>query len=141
MKKPEQLVWSALQRRMVGEWIAQRHEDRYSPGIPDVSFVRNGVSGWIELKHADKNEPLKIRPGQLNWMKSRVDAGCMCILMTRRDSIWTGVLVDSESVEKMFNAVVDFDFTCLIGISHADPKEIIDHFLNGGKNDCKIRKV
>ena len=73
--KPEQIAWDVLARQMRGRWRAQRHEDKYSPDIPDVSFVAGRYSGWIELKAAQGwDESLEMRPGQLNWLMERAEA-------------------------------------------------------------------
>jgi len=36
---------------MKGYWHVQRHEDKLTLGIPDVSFGIGGGGGWIELKY------------------------------------------------------------------------------------------
>lgn len=47
---PEQLMWVRLKDIIGKLWNAQRHEDKYAKGVPDVSFGANGVQGWVELK-------------------------------------------------------------------------------------------
>ena len=37
-------------------------------GVPDRSYARDGVEGWIEFKYGDKAE---IRPSQAQWMAKR----------------------------------------------------------------------
>lgn len=50
-RDPEQKLWDDVRDSMVGRWHAQRHEDKYSKGIPDVSFgIQKRSEGWIELK-------------------------------------------------------------------------------------------
>ena len=44
-------MWKTLYLHMRGLWHAQRHEDIYSSGIPDVSYAIDGICGWIELKY------------------------------------------------------------------------------------------
>jgi hypothetical protein len=83
MRKPEQKQWDAVARTMDRYWDAQRHEDKYSDGIPDVSFAYRGTDGWLELKvipRFPKNEdhPISIphlRPAQVNWMEKRARWG------------------------------------------------------------------
>lgn len=43
-------LWTKLKNGMGDRWDAQRHEDKFQLGIPDVSFGLPGVNGWIELK-------------------------------------------------------------------------------------------
>jgi len=40
-------------------WEAQRHEDKYSTGIPDVSYATDH-HGWIELKSVDVRDESKV---------------------------------------------------------------------------------
>ncbi len=80
-------MWVYLASKMRGLWDAQRHEDKYSVGIPDLSFaVRldgRAVDGWIELKTIlayptwDRTR-IKIRhlkAEQVNWMERRARSG------------------------------------------------------------------
>lgn len=94
--KPEQRMWGYLSGKMHGMWDAQRHEDRYSEDIPDVSFALTvgnrgivGVDGWIELKTIPAwpaslktmvNIP-HLTSGQVNWMERRGSAGTGSVFM------------------------------------------------------------
>ena len=68
---------------------ATRHEDKFSLGVPDVSFGFNGINGWIELKFLPKwpsnpDAPVKFRkfkPEQRNFLVSRGMAGGHCFLL------------------------------------------------------------
>lgn len=95
MRLPEQRVWDTLKRRMPEDFLPQRHEDKYSSGIPDLSFVWRGVSGWIELKSA--SPAIHIRPAQAAWMLKRTRAGVPCILLARHQLLWAGVRVDTST--------------------------------------------
>ena len=61
-------------------WDVQSHEDKYSSGIPDLSFGIGGHNGWIELKQVDKYgkgdnpiiKPKKYTPIQVNWINKRL---------------------------------------------------------------------
>lgn len=91
MKKPEQQMWKTLQGLMAGCWDAQRHEDRFEIGIPDVSFAAPGISGWIELKKLPKwpsRDTAVLRvphlyPEQVNWLETRGrwSDGCAWLLL------------------------------------------------------------
>lgn len=80
---PEQRMWSRLSKILNPVALCQRVEDRLSPDIPDVNFVRksDGMSGWIELKtikNWSKRSLTRInhlRPGQVNWLTSRASYG------------------------------------------------------------------
>ncbi len=113
--KPEQLMWTHLAGKMQGYWNAQRHEDELSDSIPDVSFARKGVDGWLELKiieHWPKRESCavnlsRLRPGQVNWMEERGKAGnghCWLLLAVGEsagDATW--VLIPHTSVRLVYD--------------------------------------
>ncbi len=69
--------------------IYTRHEDDVTAGIPDISFTRCGVSGWIELKAYDewpKREKTLIRfdnftDQQRSFLTKRGEAGANCFLI------------------------------------------------------------
>lgn len=93
---PEQRAHKAVQREMGGLWDYQRHEDRYSPDIPDISFAYEGQHGWIELKSAELGEVIKLRPGQINWLVRRGGHGFLIIRSTLKGKHlgWVGVRND-----------------------------------------------
>lgn len=83
MRTPEARQWRYLRDQMAGHWHVQRHEDKHSEDIPDVSFAARGVDGFLELKTLAKwpvkpNTPVRIAHltgGQVNWMEERGAAG------------------------------------------------------------------
>lgn len=50
----EAALWDTLRVGMGGLWHAQRHEDKHSTSIPDVSYAMGSVDGWIELKYMNE---------------------------------------------------------------------------------------
>lgn len=78
-------LWDETQRLLSGMWHGQRHEDKHSRGIPDVSFgIGRTVEGWIELKQLPKLPGPTDRfdfdlsyftPQQRNWMRLRAQHG------------------------------------------------------------------
>lgn len=66
-------------KRATPEFDWERHEDKFTPGIPDCSFGARGVGGWVELKTydcwpRDPSSPLKfvdLKPQQVNWTIKR----------------------------------------------------------------------
>lgn len=82
----EKDLWKKIDAAMGNLWHAQRHEDEYSPDIPDVSYTYQGTSGWIELKCSSPSgrRPVripKLRSGQLNWMTDRAWHGGNCHIL------------------------------------------------------------
>ena len=54
MKTAEKNLWRYVRKGMAEHWDATRHEDRVTPGVPDVSFRVGGRNGWLELKTAER---------------------------------------------------------------------------------------
>ena len=89
----EHALWryvnAGMRERLGPRWSAQRHEDRYASGIPDVSYGLNGVDGWIELKAVDRwptGVPLTVglTAEQAAWLKLRGRAGGgRCFVLVR----------------------------------------------------------
>lgn len=89
----------------------QGHEDKYSVGIPDLSYAKAGADGWIELKYM-KNFPVKdstpirvgLRPNQRTWLKKRCAAGngqCFVLTQVGRDYYIHSALFIDELYEGM----------------------------------------
>lgn len=86
----EHALWRTLQGKLrnVPQFIFQRHEDKFSEGIPDTSFSGMGHNGWIELKFAAKwpvraTTPLRLphyTPEQRIWLREHGEAGGRCWL-------------------------------------------------------------
>lgn len=80
-----------LMRIMGTRWDAQSHEDKYSIGIPDLSFAIRGVNGWIELKQIAKYKsptmkPAKYTSPQVNWLNRRNKHGGGCFVFVKVES-------------------------------------------------------
>lgn len=84
--KPESAFWKWLDMATIGLWDVQRHEDKYSVGIPDISYGSEGVNGWIELKAYNKwpNGSLPhFTSKQANWLTNRGKKGGLCFILIR----------------------------------------------------------
>jgi penicillin-binding protein-related factor A (putative recombinase) len=70
-------------------WDVQSHEDKYSSGIPDLSFGIYNTNGWIELKQIKKwNGDKPVKPDhytsiQVNWLNRREKSGGNCFVMIK----------------------------------------------------------
>lgn len=74
----EPRLYKKLKRATQGfDW--ERHEDKFTSGIPDCSYGAEGVGGWVELKTYDcwprnPEDPLNfhdLKPQQVNWVIAR----------------------------------------------------------------------
>lgn len=86
----EASLWRNLKRGTKGTGIDwQRHEDKYSVGIPDLSFGLDGIGGWVELKYReafpqDPDQAVRCRHfthEQRAWLKRRGRASGHCFLL------------------------------------------------------------
>lgn len=84
----EARLWQYLRDGMGARWAAQRHEDKYSTGIPDVSYSTN-CHGWIELKYVAR-PPVKatnlvpvphFTAAQRNWIRQHGSRGGRCWIL------------------------------------------------------------
>ena len=84
MNHRERKFWQWLDGKVGNLWHAQRHEDKHSVGIPDVSYGCMGTQGWIELKSLTA-WPRKGFPAlsveQANWLAKRGGKGGKCWLL------------------------------------------------------------
>jgi len=105
-------MWQRFDRMYSRRLICQRHEDRLSPDIPDVSCTRrsDGVNGWVELKTIEKwsgktTKLRHLRPGQVNWLKTRGDVGAevYLLLWVRESDEWLWIH-GSKVVHEMWEA-------------------------------------
>jgi len=78
----EDTLWAYLRTGLRGRWHAQRHEDKLTKGIPDISYAMQNVDGWIELKalddwpkYGDTPVRLNLTPDQANWLRDRCAMG------------------------------------------------------------------
>ena len=130
MQKPEQLVWQSLRPLLVAAGaVVQRHEDKYSVGIPDVSVVYGGRSGWIELKAArTSHTPLKLRDAQHNWMASRTNAGCPSFILAHvAGGRWYGGVIGHGYINPrdLWEPTSCSGLVALGGCSSVDPVELV----------------
>lgn len=95
MAKLENRLKQYLVGVMGSRWDVQSHEDRFSLGIPDLSYGIGCVNGWIELKQIDKwpvkeetlVKPKKFTPQQVSWLKKRNKKGGHCFVFIRVNRI------------------------------------------------------
>lgn len=98
MAGPENTFKKYLIRIMGNRWDVQSHEDRYSPGIPDLSYGAGGIGGWIELKYIPEGhrKPGKYTPEQVNWLVRRNKYAGNCWVFVKKGKS-TYILYPSEA--------------------------------------------
>ena len=81
-------LWDYLRNGMGAAWESQRHEDRLSMGIPDVSYSIS-CHGWIELKDREDVPKRASTPvtlphytaDQRNWLERHGKRGGRCFIL------------------------------------------------------------
>jgi hypothetical protein len=95
----EKSFWTLLRNNL--KLKAYRVENKVMKGMPDVHYIKNGKSGWLELKYLDK------------WPKKRITTGLML-----NQALW--LYEYSKNKGSCWILVrVERDFTCLIKGEHA----------------------
>ena len=84
--RTEKQLWFYINGKMSPYWAAQRHEDKHSKGIPDVSFSMSKVNGWIELKTVVMGKSGNVDLShftveQKQWLKRHGRRGGHCFLL------------------------------------------------------------
>lgn len=142
----ENNLWHTVQRRMKQDssWVHfQRHEDTYSVGIADTSFViqrgrlgspLTAARGWMELKHAKEwpkraTTTLKLRHftvEQRNWLRRQGELGgrTWLLLQVARDYM----LFHWKDIDVVGNATHDelFAHTRLHSLNHLAYTDLIN---------------
>lgn len=81
----------------------QFHEDKYEKGVPDMSYGKDWVNGWIEFKFGDH----KLEPEQRRFLHHRGRKGGFCFLMRYRGEVITLEDWRTETVY-MFTTLASF---------------------------------
>jgi predicted HAD superfamily Cof-like phosphohydrolase len=78
-------------REVMPGGVAQRHEDKFSGGVPDLSWSWHGVTSWLEAKYARRGR--RAEPTELQ--KIRIDdlrrAGVLTYVLTYRERVGKSV--------------------------------------------------
>jgi|TARA_R110000803_G_scaffold51919_7_gene107074 hypothetical protein len=91
-----------------------RVENRVSEGMPDIHYIRNGSSGWVELKYlADwpkrNNIKIGLRLNQSFWLDEYKKLDGRCWIMIRIGTDFIG-LVDGAEAKKLYEKLPVPDF-------------------------------
>jgi len=85
----QQFVRTLMRNLRESGWDAQRIEDKYSTGIPDINACKRGEEVWLEAKvfrwPARKTSltRMAIRDDQLQWARRRTKAGGQVFLVAK----------------------------------------------------------
>lgn len=137
MNRDENIFWKYLDGKMKGWWHVQRHEDKYSVGIADISYAANFVDGWIELKYLPKWPktydllvPIKhFTAQQKNWLVARGERGSGNVyVMLKVDGQTKSYMLFHYSVARRLGSMSrsDMEKEALYNDKYIDPKKLID---------------
>lgn len=149
MRKAENTFKKYLLKKMGTRWSVQSHEDRFSIGVPDLSYGAEGVNGWIELKQLKdwpKREATKVplksaahfSVEQVNWLLKRGKKGGNCYLLVKVGQEY--FLFDYTKVQPLWKGLTQDTFReqCLgYWKSQIDPVELI-RLLSLGKSPDEL---
>jgi hypothetical protein len=90
-----------------------RVENRVMQGMPDVHYIRDGKSGWIELKYLDLWPKKRIACGlmlsQSLWLKEYKEHKGKCWILLRVGRDFIG-LIDGKDAKTAYNRPSSKDF-------------------------------
>ena len=90
-----------------------RVENKVMQGMPDVHYIRDGKSGWIELKYLDLWPKKRIACGimlnQSLWLKEYKDHKGKCWILLRVGRDFIG-LIDGKDAQTAYNRPSSKDF-------------------------------
>jgi hypothetical protein len=89
-----------LQRKMADKWAMCLHEEKISPGVPDIQYAIDQQTkriGWLELKatqkNISKNNRIFVEPSQRNWMREWREYCPIDFLILIKETVF---LIDSQ---------------------------------------------
>lgn len=133
-RKPEQLVWDRLRSAAGNRILFQRHEDKLSAGIPDLSGVSHGIQFWCELKAEGRGGKICLRQSQLNWMLRRSQFGILCVLLVgHADRTWSACAIDYNT-HWFLTESPHVDVVSQHGSTGGDVMQILDSLVLGHKD-------
>ena len=105
------LIRNSLALRM------HRVENKVMQGMPDVHYIRNGKSGWIELKYIDLWPKKRVSCGlmlnQSIWLKDYKAHKGSCWILVRIENNFIG-LIDGKNAQEVYNRPSTKDFMNLL---------------------------
>jgi len=97
MNHKETALRKYLEKKIGTRWHVQAHEDKYSSGIPDLSYGLDGHNGWIELKVVDSFPKYSrnlvnldhLRIFQVNWLINRGKKAGSCFILVKTENTYS----------------------------------------------------
>ena len=113
----EKNFWVLLRTSLSKNLKMYRVENRVMKGMPDVHYVKDGKSGWIELKYIDKWPKARVTTGlklnQCLWLKEYDEHKGQCWILIRVGRDFTG-LIHGTNAKKIFDRPARSDFFKLL---------------------------
>ena len=113
----EKNFWVLLRTSLSQNLKMYRVENRVMKGMPDIHYVKDGKSGWIELKYIDKWTKSRVTTGlklnQCLWLKEYNEHKGQCWILIRVGRDFTG-LIHGKDAKKIFDRPARSDFFKLL---------------------------
>ena len=111
----EQNFWTLLRSSL--DLKMYRIENKVIKGMPDVHFIKEGNSGWIELKFMrswpKKRMPTGLKLNQVMWLDEYAKNGGRCWILIRIGRDFIG-LVNGEHAKRLYEKPSKDEFTGLL---------------------------
>lgn len=98
----ETTLWDHLRPELQLRGKFQKISDRFTPGVPDVIGMCNGIGRAWELKEFDGvvRWRLKFRPLQLDWLRDwELAGGQSLVISSHRQTVFAHEWQDGEALE------------------------------------------
>jgi hypothetical protein len=130
----EKSFWVLL-RNSMKHMKMYRVENRVMQGMPDVHYIKDGKTGWIELKYLPewpkKRMSIGLRKTQSFWLKQYDEQKGKCWVMLRigRDYI---ALIDGKDAPQLYDMPSKKDFRSIVrwskkgNMKQSDWDELVD---------------
>jgi hypothetical protein len=97
----EKALWSLVRNNLPLKMY--RVENRVMVGMPDVYFIRQGRSGWFEMKFAKdfksgRRVSVGLKKHQHLWLKDYINHGGLCWILLRVGRTWLMLFKGDEDL-------------------------------------------
>ena len=111
----EHTFWALLRASL--DLNMDRVENKVMKGMPDVHFIKDGVSGWLELKFLKgwprKRMPVGLKLNQVMWLDEYAKNGGRCWILIRIGRDFIG-LAHGEHARRLYEKPSKDEFTDLL---------------------------
>ena len=134
----EKALWSLVRSNLALRMF--RVENRVAAGMPDVHYVRQGKSGWFEMKYmkefkTGRKVSVGLKKHQHMWLKDYIDHGGIFWIMLRVGRTWLMLFHGDEDLVNMIksNELIERSVWYHKGIMTRDNWQKLEEVIKNGR--------